>query len=514
MTDIPALSLAEMKAALQSGELSSMDIVDALLARADAIEPKLNALVHRFDDTARAAAENADEARARGIDYGPLHGLPVTIKESISTRGVACTLGVGARRAEVAETDAVVVQALRQAGAIVIAKTNVSQALLFHEADNPIWGATRNPFAADRVPGGSSGGEGAAVAAGLSPLGVGTDIGGSIRIPAHFCGVCGLKPTAGRWSMGGVVGAIAGQETIRPVCGPLTRTVGDLELVMRAVDGPAQHALDPLVPPVPYGTPPETLRVGYFDHDGLLAPSTANQRAVQRAVAALRDQGVTVVPFTPPRSVELTFLYFAMLSSDGGKTLEGFLRGDEVVPQLSLLRRLARLPGPVRQVAAAVMATQGEARVQRLLESIHEKSVQDLWALVHQRNQWRREVLEAWDAAQLDAVIGPPHATPAIRHGQSKDFTLGGCYSMRYNILDFPAGVVPVTSVRPEEARRASPQDRLEHTAAAVDDGSAGLPIGVQVATRPYAEPTCLAVMAAIERGVTDEAPRLPVTPS
>ena len=306
------------------------------------------------------------------------------------------------------------------------------------------------------------------------------------------------------------------QETVRAQCGPMARTVADLELVMRAIDGPTQHALDPYVPPIPLGPTPaaKTLRVGFFDTDGLLTPSAANQRAVRVAVDALRDQGVTVIPFSPPRGVELTFLYLAMLSSDGGRTLEAFLRDDVAVPQLSLLRRVAKLPGPVRHVAAAFMGTQGELRVQRLLETIHEKSVQDLWALVHQRNQWRREVLAAWDAAQLDAVIGPPHATPALRHGQSKDFTLGGSYAMRYNTLDFPSGVVPVTSVRADEARRPNPHDRLERTAAEVDRGSEGLPVGVQVSARPYAEATCLSVMAAIERGLGGAAPAVPITPS
>jgi fatty acid amide hydrolase len=516
VTQIHALSLVALKRALDAKTLSSREIIEALYARADAVDPSLHALVHRFRDTALAAADNADEARAKGIDYGPLHGLPVTVKESLDTRGTATTLGVRARQRRPAEDDAVVVKVLRQAGAIVIGKTNISQTLLFNESDNPIWGATENPFKAGRVPGGSSGGEAAAVAAGLSPLGVGTDIGGSIRVPCHYCGVAGLKPTVDRWSMVGSVGAIGGQESIRSQCGPLARTVEDLAFAMRSADGPAHHALDPFVPPLPTRDPMQVdlrgLRVGYYESDGFLTPSQAVMRGVREAAEHLRAQGATVVPFPPPRAVELLYLYFAVLSADGGRTLERFLEGDEVVPQMSLLRTVAKLPGAARKVAAAYMASQGEARVERLLAVVHEKRVSDLWSWVKLRGQYRAEVLAAWDHAQLDAVLCPPHATVALAHGQSKDFSLGGCYAMRYNTLNFPAGVVPVTRVRPDETRRPPATDRLERTMVEVDHDSAGLPVGVQVAGRPYQEDVVLAVMAAVERGARSRS-EFPVTP-
>ncbi|MCA9549282.1 MAG: amidase [Myxococcales bacterium] len=516
MTEIHQLSLTALKRALDAGELSSREIIEALYARADAVDPAINALVHRFRDTALASADSADEARLRNIDYGPLHGLPITVKESLDTRGTATTLGVRARQRQVAEDDAVVVKVLRQSGAIVIGKTNISQTLLFNESDNPIWGATENPFMKGRVPGGSSGGEAAAVAAGISPLGIGTDIGGSIRVPCAYCGVAGLKPTVDRWSMVGSVGAIGGQESIRSQCGPMARTVEDLALVFRSADGPMHHVLDPMVPPLTTRDPAQVdlrgLRVGYYETDGFLSPSQAVMRGVREAAAALRAQGATVMSFEPPRAVELLYLYFAILSADGGRTLERFLDGDDVVPQMSMLRTVARLPGPVRRVAAAFMATQGEARVERLLSVVHAKPVSDLWSWVKLRAQYRAEVLEAWDHVQLDAVICPPHATVALKHGQSKDFSLGGSYAMRYNTLNFPAGVVPVTRVRPGETTRPHAADRLERTASEVDADSVGLPVGVQVAARPYQEDVCLAVMAAIERGARGQ-PGYPATP-
>jgi len=516
VTALYELSWTELLAELNAGHVSSKEIVQSLLTRADEVDGAVNALVHRFEDTALAAAESADDARVKGIDYGPLHGLPVTIKESLSTRGTPVTLGVRARQTEVAEDDAVVVKVLRRNGAIVLGKTNVSQTLLFNESDNPIWGPTRNPWNAARVPGGSSGGEAAAVAAGISPMGIGTDIGGSIRVPAAYCGVAGLKPTTGRWSMVGAVGSVAGQESIRSQCGPIARTVRDLCLVVRSADGPEHHALDPYVPPVPTQNPEHVdvsrLRIGFFDTDGFLTPSAPVQRAVKEAVAAVRAAGATVLAFEPPRSVELTFAYFATLSADGGRTLEAFLRGDEVVPQLGLLRMVARLPKPVREIAAAFETSRGELRIGRLLEAVNKKTVQQFWALAAERARYQQEVLQAWDRMQLDAVICPPHATVALRHGQSRDFSLGGCYAMRYNTLGFPAGVVPVTRVRREETTRPPAADRLDETAAEVEADSEGLPVAVQVAARPFREDLCLATMLAIEDGVCT-APEFPSTP-
>ena len=516
MTEIHRMSLVALARALADRALSSREIIEALYARADQVDPGLHALVHRFRDAALAAADSADEARAKRIDYGPLHGLPLTVKESLDTRGTPTTLGVRSRQRFPAEDDAVVVKVLRQAGAIVIGKTNISQTLLFNESDNPIWGATENPFMAGRVPGGSSGGEAAAVAAGISPLGVGTDIGGSIRVPCHYCGVAGLKPTVDRWSMVGSVGAIGGQESIRSQCGPIARSTEDLAFVMRSADGPAHHALDPFVPPVvtrdPASIDLSQLRIGYYETDGFLTPSQAIMRGVREAAAILRARGATVLAFEPPRSVELTYLYFAVLSADGGRTLERFLGGDEVAPQLSLLRSVAKLPGPVRKVAAAFMATEGEARVERLLRVVHTKPVSELWSWVKLRAQYRQEVVEAWTRQQLDAVICPAHATVALGHGQSREFSLGGSYAMRYNTLNFPAGVVPVTRVRATETGRAEAVDRLDRTAAQVDTDSAGLPVGVQVAARPYQEDVVLAVMGAIEAGARAH-PDFPATP-
>jgi fatty acid amide hydrolase len=512
-------STLELLRLLEGKEASSVEIVSALLERSDAIDGDVRALAHRFPEHALEAARSADDARARGEPLGPLHGIPVTIKESIATRGTAVTLGVRTRADRIAADDAVVVRLLREAGAVVFAKGNVSQTLLFNESENPIWGRTRNPWNLDRVPGGSSGGEAAALAAGLTPLGIGTDIGGSIRVPAAYCGVAGFKPTVDRWSMIGCVGALAGQELIRAQCGPMARTATDVAFAFRAIDTVLHSALDPQVPPIRTPDPAtvriDRLRVGVYEDDGFFPASASVRRAVLEAAEALRLTGVEVVPFAPPKVPELTYLYFAALSSDGGRRLEQFLEGDDTVPQLSSLRLLARLPKPLRLLAASYLESVGEARLERLLRAVHEKPVVDYWALAAERTALRLEVLSAWDQAGLDAVLCPPHATPPLRHGQSRDFSLGGASAMLYNTLNFPAGVVPVSIVRPEESIGREPRDRLEKVAREVERGSTGLPLGVQVVARPHRDEVCLAVMIAVEAALPRDAarPRTPISP-
>ena len=524
MTELYEHDAVAMGELLTRGETTSVALVEAHIARAEAVDGDLNAFVHRFDDAALAAAKEADEERDAGRIKGPLHGIPISIKESMATRGVACTLGLSKRQAQIQEADAVVVQMLRQAGAIVLGKTNIPQLLLSHESENPIWGAVNNPWNLTRAPGGSSGGEGAAIASGMSPWGVGTDIGGSIRVPAAFSGIAGLKPTVDRWSNRGSFTGLTGQEVVRGQCGPMARTTRDVSLLFNALDPHAMATLDPSVPPVPMTDPSQIdlkgLRVGVFTDDGFITPAQSVMRGVEEAADHLRAAGCEVVPYEPPLTHEIIETYYAALSSDGGVTGKAALAGETVTPQLQELMRTALMPAWVRRLAASVIHRRGEERVARVLRQIGEKSVATYWQLTYRRAALRLAVLDAWKAAGLDAVLCPPHATPAVGHRQSGDFTPAGCYAMRFNFLNLPAGVVPVTRVRDEETQRPEPSgrnaDRVDRKAALVQAGTAGLPIGVQIAALPYREDVVLALMAAVEAHArsTDAYPVTPVTPS
>jgi fatty acid amide hydrolase len=510
----PAHALARLLAA---GEVSSEELTRAHLDRIAERDGALRAFTVVLRDEALAAARRADEERRRGEVRGPLHGLPVTVKESLDVAGHASTLGAASRKGVIAVEDAAVVELLRRAGAVILGRTNVSQLLLFHESRNPLFGQTANPWSLEHTPGGSSGGEGAAIAAGLSPLGIGTDIGGSIRVPAHFCGIAGLKPTLDRWSNKGSNGSMPGQEGIRSQLGPMARSARDLALAFTALDPRDFTALDDRVPPLPFGDPAAVdvsrLRVGVHLDDGVLPPSQAVVRAVREAAEALRARGATVVDFTPPGLPDAVYDYFSALSADAGVTALSTIEGEAVDPSLASMRMLARVPSGVRAGAARVARLAGQKRLGRFLEAVGARDVTAYWKLVAAMRRERAAVAAAMGAARLDVILCPVHATPALPHGHSRDFALAGSPSMLWNLVQFPAGVVPVTRVRAVEAARPAPGDRLEKQAAAVDEKSAGLPVGVQVVTRPWEEDRLLAAMMAIEDGVASgpEFPRTPV---
>lgn len=517
--DLHHLSATELRDLLQRGETTSSHIVEALIARRKAVDPQVRAFVVELDEQARARAQECDAERKAGTARGVLHGLPITIKENIDVRGLDSTMGLAHRRGKPASCDAVTVRVLREQGAIVLGKTNVPQLLLAQETENAVWGITHNPWNLGRSPGGSSGGEASAIASGQSPFGIGTDIGGSIRIPAHFCGIAGLKPTVDRWSNRGSATGIAGQELVRAQMGPMARTVADLDLLMQAVDPRLSSLGDPAVPPLPYGGMQSVdlrgLRIGLFDDDGFLRANPALRRAVRRAGELLTQAGATVVQFTPPEP-ELMYVWLAGISADGGKTLERSLGRDAVVRQLKDTMRIAHMPGPLKAVVGKVLAARGEKRLAKLFGVLGEKPVADYWSLTDRRTQLRRREFDMWNELGLDAVLCPPHTIPAMPLGTSGDLTLTLSYAFRYVMLNFPAGVVPVTRVRSDEEVRENPADRLERRTAECEIGAAGLPVGVQVVARPYREDLVLALMAAIEAGARGDAlyPATPVDPA
>ncbi|NUP11796.1 MAG: amidase [Polyangiaceae bacterium] len=514
LTQTSATELLQM---LARREVSAEEAARAHLDRIITIDGKVGAFIELRRGIALAEARRIDEARARGEDVGPLGGLPISMKENLDMQGHASTLGIFARRNKIAGRDATIVGAVRRAGAVVLGRTNVPQLLLSHETRNPVFGVTSNPFSKGHAPGGSSGGEAASLAAGMSVLGVGTDIGGSIRVPAHWTGIAGFKPSLDRWSNRGSNGALVGQETIRSQCGPMARSVRDLVMLFMAIDPRAMAAEDPLVAPLPLRDPrtidARRIRVGYYVDDGVIRPSTAVGRAVVEAAKALEGRGMTVVPFGPPNIRDAIGTYFGVMSADGGKTAFGQLEGTTLEPTLAPLRQTAILPGPVRATLARTLRSVGQERAAWLLSQIGEKAVNELWRLTKAARDYRHSLLDAMDRAAIDVLLCPPHATPAVPHQKGSQFQLAGSYSMLYNLLQFPAGVVPVTLVRPQETSRKADSanakgDRFEKIAQTVDAASAGLPVGVQIAGRPFCDEEVLAVMLALEEALDGRSDR------
>jgi len=502
---------------LARGEVSARDVLGAHLDRIDGVDGRVRAFTEVMREQAAADAAASDARRGRGEAIGPLDGIPVTVKECFDIAGRATTLGLPSWRGRIAPRDAAMVTALRGAGAVVLGRTNLSQTMLYVEARNPNFGQTANPWSLAHTPGGSSGGDAAAIASGMSPLGVGTDIGGSIRTPAHFCGISGFKPTLDRLPMRGYRAVNAGQEAVRAMGGPMARSVGDLALFFQSMDARRASLLDPRVAPLawegPEGVRLEGLCLGMYADDGVLAASAAIARAVERAAGALRSRGCEVRSFQPPDVRGLLGAYLGALSADGGAGIRAALAGGAVDPSLEGLRRVASAPASARRLGALAARAMGQDNLALLLDAVGEKSVDELWRITDRLRGYSAAFLEAMDRERIDALVCPAFATPALPHGGSKGFTLASSYSIVFNVTQFPAGVVPVSRVRSGETTRAADRDRLIVQAAHVDGASAGLPVGVQVVGRPWRDHVVLALMAAIEADVSGDAdyPRTPV---
>ncbi|MEX0730641.1 MAG: amidase family protein [Aquisalimonadaceae bacterium] len=508
-SDCPsATALARRQAA---GEASARAELERRLVLLERLNPRLNAVVIRCDQTARAEAAAADEAARTGQSLGRLHGVPITVKECFGVQGTDSTAGLPTLVGKTCRTDGPQIAALRRAGAVLMGKTNLSQLMLFHECDNPVYGLARNPWDAARTPGGSSGGEAAALAAGLSCLGLGSDIGGSIRVPAHFCGVHALKPTPGRVTLAGSINQelFTGQEAVADAAGPMARRVEDLATAMRVLADAAPGDADPSQPPLPIMSRRDQgvdgLSIGFYEDNGWFAAAPAVRRAVRSAADVLARRGCRVTGFRPPDTDTGMQLYFALLTADGGDRLWRRMQGGLIDRRLRSLRRLSVLPVALRPLLAALLRAGGQRDLSRLVRHTGPRNTSAYWDLVAEARAWRQRFLTAMKHAGVDVLLSPPHALPALIHGASEYLAGAASYAMIYNLLGMPAGVVSVTRVRDgEESDRRPGRDFIQRQAQRVEMGSAGLPIGVQVAARQWQDARVLSVMAELERGFAE----------
>lgn len=492
------LGALDSAALIARGEVEAADLIEARIAVIRQHNPRLNALVAECFDAARAEAKAVDARRARGEPLPALAGVPITVKDSLDVAGLPSTSGLPARRVHRAMADCEAVAALRAAGAIVLGKGNVAQALIFAEADNPLHGRSNHPERGDRSPGGSSGGEAALVAIGGPSLALGTDIGGSGRIPAAFCGVASMKPTAGRLPDPQRLSVPIGQRAIVSQLAAFARGAADVEAMLRAMNPP--HLVLPRAADVDVAK----LRVGCYEDDGLFPASPGVRRAVREAAAALRAAGADVVPLRLPDPAETNELFYALLGADGARGLKRLLAGNPRDARVAQLLGLAALPQTLRQGLAALAGAAGQKHLSALLRVFGRRSVDEYWQLCERQIDHGARFTAALDghvAGPIHLLLGPVAATPAFTHGATKDLGVPGVYTTLFNVLGWPAGVVPWGRVRAgEESDRNPGRDLAERAAARVEAGSAGLPLAVQVAARPWREHEALAAMLALER--------------
>lgn len=501
LTTLSASGLAKM---IASGDISSVEAVEAHIERIERVNPALNAVVVKRYDAARTEAKEADARRARGEKLAPLHGVPITIKESLDLAGTSSTFGLPSWAGRSIEQDDLYVARIREAGAIILGKTNVAQLLLYFESDNPVYGRSNNPWNLERTPGGSSGGQAAIIAAGGSPMGLGTDIGGSLRIPATFCGIASLKPTTGRTPDAGRYSVPFGQRAIVSQVGVLARTVADIALGTEILNGGRNPNTEP---PMPLGDPSAVdvsrLRVAYYTEDGTFQTAPAVRRAVLEAADALKSHGAQVTAWSPPDVSHAADLFFGILSADGARGFKHTLGRDKRDPRVASLEFMGGRSRPTLAVIGGLLKLLGQPGMAGSIRSFGHHDTHHYWQLVEAQMQYQHRFLDALDHSDggpFDVILCPTCALPALTHGASRDVLTTGGYTILYNLLGYPAGVVPCTRVRSgEELGRAPSRDMVEKTARKVELGSAGLPVGVQVVARPWREHVALATMRAIE---------------
>jgi amidase len=449
----PAVRQLEL---LRSGEISVLELAEAHIHQIERLNPRLNALVDFDGNRVRVQARVMDEAR--GV-RGPLYGLPVTIKSSIATAGYKCEIGSLLHKDEVPREDAAVVARLRAAGALILGTTNCPEFLMAYETANLLHGRTANPWDLTRSPGGSSGGESAAIAAGMSAAGLGSDSGGSVRVPAHFTGICSLKPTPGRIPGRGHLPPCVGPFSILGAIGPMARTMGDVSLLFRALSG--QDSFDPVSPPVELRDPNvdelRSNRIGVFEDDGLIPVTAETRAAVQSAAAVLKGAGFRVEPFRPSTLEALRRIWVKFFVQCGAMFYAAEIRGQE--------ERLS----PIFKEFLGFEEAEQKLTAQGLL---------DAWAEL--------DVLRAMTLKEMRAypvLLCPVASVPAFRHdercwdveGRRVEYTDAWRYSQWFNALACPAAVVPVGQ---------SPE---------------GLPIGVQIVARPFQDETALGIAAFVD---------------
>jgi len=451
----PAVRQLEL---LRSGEISVAELAEAHIRQIERLNPQLNVFADFDAERVRERARKHDAWRGTR-SRRPLFGLPVTVKSSIAARGFKCEIGSLLHKGEIPTEDAVVVARLRAAGALILGTTNCPEFLMAYETANLLHGQTRNPWDLEHTPGGSSGGESAAIAAGMSAAGLGSDSGGSVRVPAHFTGICALKPTPGRFPGRGHLPPCVGPFSILGAIGPMARTMEDVSLLFRTLSG--QDSLDPVSPPVELREPSldelRSNRIGFFEDDSLVPVTPETRTAVQAAASALREAGFQVEPFMPRTLERLRQLWWKFFVQCGAMFYARAIRGQE--HQLS----------PIFNEFLGFSEALPPLTSTELLEA---------WA---ELDLIRSKTLKEMSAYPV--LLCPVASIPAFRHGEREWIIEGRAvnyldavrHTQWFNAFAAPAAVVPVGR---------SPQ---------------GLPIGVQIVARPFQDEIALGVAAILD---------------
>jgi len=453
---------------LNSGRISVAELAEAHIRQIERLNPALNAFADFDAERVRERARKHDAWRGTRASR-QLFGLPVTVKSSIATRGLKCEIGSLLHEGEIPNEDAVVVARMRAAGALILGTTNCPEFLMAYETDNLLHGRTANPWDLTRSPGGSSGGEAAAIAAGMSAAGLGSDSGGSVRVPAHFTGICSLKPTPGRVPGRGHLPPCVGPFSTLGAIGPMARTIADVALLFRLLSG--QDLADPAGARVELREPGldelRANRIGYFEDDGLVPVTAETRAAVHSAAGALREAGFTVEPFRPRTLEALRKLWWTFFVQCGALFYAPGIAGreDELSPIFKEFLGIAA--GAPALTAAELLNAWAE------LDLLRAKTLEEM--------------------KRYPVLLCPVASVPAFKHGErawdvdgrTVEYLDAWRYTQWFNALACPAAVVPVGS---------SPE---------------GLPIGVQIVARPFEDEIALGIAGVVDAAFGYRAPAM-----
>ncbi|EXJ80451.1 hypothetical protein A1O1_08596 [Capronia coronata CBS 617.96] len=478
--EITLMTATELVEKMSSGSLKCEDVVKAFCKRAALAHKLVNCLTEPIFEAAVARSKELDIYYAEHKKpFGPLHGLPISLKDTCNVKGVPTSLGYVGQVDRIAQRDSSLVEILKAAGAVIFTKTNLPTAIFGSETVNNLFGRTTNPRGRNMTCGGSSGGEASLIALHGSPLGFGTDIGGSIRSPSHFSGLYGLRPSHTRVPHQDVVTSMEGQETIHTVIGPMANSLQDIELAMRVVADAKPWLLDPKCAPIPWRDVevPRKLCVGVMWDDGIVQPQPPIQRALKHVVESLEKAGHQIINWEPMLQKDIVNVWETLFVSDGGQdiTIELGRSGEPVLP-----------------------------RIQRILDKAHPLSTFETWQLQQRKSAIQKAYLDRWNATLQQSMTGRPmdliltaaKPTIATTHDQAPVYV---GYAGFVNLLDYPSVVIPVTEVDPEidapksSTRQAWNLDDEQNYAAYDPVVMKGMPVGLQLVGRRLHEENLLA---------------------
>lgn len=505
------LSLLELRDALQKEEISAEAALDAYVWRALNVHKKLNCaaefLIEAFDE-----ARKLDKIWHGNISKPPLFGIPFSVKSNFFIKGYDCSLGLAKYLFKPANVDCSFITHLRSLGAVPFVTTSVPQALLSYVCSSVIYGTTGNPHNVKKIPGGSSGGECALCAAGGCAFGTGSDLAGSLRIPASLCGVVTLKPTEARFIVRGAYSGFPGRGRLGLSYGYFTRTTEEQKFLLKYTFGSknyvdiipqmvALHLDDERIKSVEE----KKLRIGYYTDDGFLTPVPACSRVVIETVDKLESLGHELIHFQVPKSQQAAKMFFKNIMPDGGDLVNSHYSCEPLSPYIKVFAFMVKVPVWIRWLVGWLLKTISPQLSTMCLSSL--RTLSDLRKNQEATDKYIEMFTKQWLSMDLDALVCPAFPVPAIPHKYPSRMSFCVFSTGLYNMLDFPSGVVPVGYVNKEDDDKLAdesewpcgrnPALKLMRESA---KKSAGMPLGVQIVGLPFHEEECLAVMGMVEK--------------